>query len=496
MRSFRTEGEDTREDGSDRVARLFGIVQASRAYFGMKDAQQLLVVAAMVRDLAIATTIVPVPIVREPDGLAMSSRNIYLAAAERTAAARISAALEAGAAIYAGGVRKGAAIRDGVSGSGAFIPNSDNFNVEVLLELPRNPDYWKMGADGLALPYLDSTEHHNITDATATEAAWRNKQVDAAAFPLSLVQVQGIMADFPDTHQSRRSFGFTILTGWFNFSEWPGEDGQGNPYLDRRFAMATHMAVDRFQMIDTVYLGDARPSVNGSTPWFDGAWAPPEEELLTWPGWRVDREEDIAELRGLIDASGYDTSRGLNLLIPDIWEGTYPGVTETEQAMFQNAMGFDVTFEVQPYTVILQRLEDGTYPGSGPQWGNPPANLDPSNGWNNGLIPGGSSNFPSWNYDYAPVTELVTKMQTELDMAARQELVREATLILAGQHPEHGLDGIQNTWGVMNGIQRVVAHNYTHVPDDVNGRNVWQFAHAAHHWESIWMDTNHPDYPG
>ncbi len=383
------------------------------------------------------------------------------------------------------------------SGSGAFIPNSDSWNVETLLDLPRNPDYWKNGEDGLPLPYLEGTEQHTITDSTATEAAWRAKQVDAAAFPLSLVQVQGIMADFPETHQGRRSFGFTIGTGWFNFSpDWSGSDGEGNPYLDRRFAMAVHMAVDRFQMIDTVYLGDARPSVNGSTPWFDGAWAPPEEELLTWPGWRVDRDGDIAELRGLLEASGYDTSRGLELIIPDLWEGTYPGITETEQAMFQNALGFDVTFDVQPYTIVLQRLEDGTYPGSGPQWGNPPSNLDPSNEWANGLLPGGSSNFPSFNYDFPPVTERVEKMQTEMDTEKRKALASEVTLILVGQDPAYGLDGIQNFWGVMNGIQRTVTHNYAFIPDDVEGRNVWQFAHAAHHWESIWMDITHPDYPG
>ena len=386
---------------------------------------------------------------------------------------------------------------DLVSGSGAFIPNSDSWNVETMLDLPRNPDYWKMGVDGAALPYIDGTEQHTITDGTATEAAWRNKQVDAAAFPLSLVQVEGIMADFPETHQSRRSFGFTIGTGAFNYlPEWAGEDGLGNPYLDRRFAMAMQMAVDRFQMIDTVYLGDARPSVNGFTPWFDVAWAPPEDELLQLPGYRVDREQDITELRALIDASGFDTSRSVNLLIPDIWEGTYPGVTETEQAMFENALGFSVTFEVQPYTVITGRLQDGTYPGSGPQWGNPPANLDPTNVWNNTLLPGGSGNWPAFNYDFQPVTDRVTAMQTELDTDARKELATQVTNILTGQDPEFGLDGIQNAWGVMNGIQRVVVHNYAHMPDDVNGANVWQFAHAAHHWEGSWIDTNHPDYPG
>ena len=57
------------------VLKLFGIVQPDRAYFGEKDAQQLAVVRRLVTDFNVPVTIVPVPTVREPDGLALSSRN-------------------------------------------------------------------------------------------------------------------------------------------------------------------------------------------------------------------------------------------------------------------------------------------------------------------------------------------------------------------------------------------------------------------------------------
>jgi pantoate--beta-alanine ligase len=68
------------------VLKLLNAVSPDRAYFGRKDAQQLRVVQRMVRDLDLATQIVPCDIVREPDGLAMSSRNVYLTPAERLAA--------------------------------------------------------------------------------------------------------------------------------------------------------------------------------------------------------------------------------------------------------------------------------------------------------------------------------------------------------------------------------------------------------------------------
>ncbi|HET9129314.1 MAG TPA: pantoate--beta-alanine ligase [Terriglobia bacterium] len=68
------------------VLKLFNIVQPDFAYFGEKDYQQLCVIRRMVEDFNLRVTIVPVPTHREPDGLAMSSRNVYLSAEERAAA--------------------------------------------------------------------------------------------------------------------------------------------------------------------------------------------------------------------------------------------------------------------------------------------------------------------------------------------------------------------------------------------------------------------------
>jgi pantoate--beta-alanine ligase len=85
------------------VTMLFNAVQPHRAYFGEKDWQQLQVVRRMVRDLHLPVTIVPVPIVRESDGLAMSSRNVRLSPVERVAALCIPRALAAARAAFEAG---------------------------------------------------------------------------------------------------------------------------------------------------------------------------------------------------------------------------------------------------------------------------------------------------------------------------------------------------------------------------------------------------------
>lgn len=92
------------------VARLFELVRPARAYFGEKDWQQLQVVRQLVRDIQSPVEIVAVPIAREPDGLAMSSRNVRLSPADRAHALCVPRALAAARSAFAAGARSRAAL--------------------------------------------------------------------------------------------------------------------------------------------------------------------------------------------------------------------------------------------------------------------------------------------------------------------------------------------------------------------------------------------------
>jgi pantoate--beta-alanine ligase len=93
------------------VAKLFNAVQPHKAYFGQKDAQQAAVIRQMTRDLSYPIEIVICPIVREPDGLAMSSRNVYRNPEERKAATVLYRALNAAKNVYENGERDAEKLR-------------------------------------------------------------------------------------------------------------------------------------------------------------------------------------------------------------------------------------------------------------------------------------------------------------------------------------------------------------------------------------------------
>jgi pantoate--beta-alanine ligase len=123
------------------VAILFDLIGADHAYFGQKDAQQVMVIRQMARDLAIPTEVIACPTVREPDGLALSSRNVHLTPNERAAAPVLRRALLAARRAWEAGERSGDALRDAMW--------------EVLTAEPLATPAYVSVADGRTLRELD-----------------------------------------------------------------------------------------------------------------------------------------------------------------------------------------------------------------------------------------------------------------------------------------------------------------------------------------------------
>ena len=126
------------------VAILFDLVGAERAYFGQKDAQQVMVIRQMARDLAIGTEVVACPTIREPDGLALSSRNVHLSPDERAAAPVLRRALLAARARWAAGELDGERLRDTM--------------FEILSQEPLVEVEYVSVADGATLAELDRVD--------------------------------------------------------------------------------------------------------------------------------------------------------------------------------------------------------------------------------------------------------------------------------------------------------------------------------------------------
>ena len=145
------------------VLKLFNIVQPDAAWFGQKDAQQCAVLRSMAADLDLPVEVIVAPTVREPDGLAMSSRNVYLAPPERAAATVLIRALRAAEADFEAGERNADQLRQAMS--------------EVIAAEPlARPDYASI-ADPDSLSELDTVDARGALASLAVRI-WTTRLID------------------------------------------------------------------------------------------------------------------------------------------------------------------------------------------------------------------------------------------------------------------------------------------------------------------------------
>jgi len=145
------------------VAKLLNSVQPDVAYFGRKDAQQVAVIRRMVRDLDIPVRIEALPIVREPDGLAMSSRNAYLSVADRERATALSRALRevervAGEATIAASLEAGRRVLAGAGIEPEYLEARDPDSLQPVTDLSEGPALVALAAQIGDARLIDNTE--------------------------------------------------------------------------------------------------------------------------------------------------------------------------------------------------------------------------------------------------------------------------------------------------------------------------------------------------
>lgn len=161
------------------VGKLFNLTQPDTAYFGQKDAQQVVVIRRMVADLNFPIEVVVCPIMREPDGLAMSSRNVYLNARERQAATVLNRAIRAAGDAYTHGERHLERLREMIR--------------DVLVSEPLAQVDYVSVADTATLAEL-----HDETDApmlvSLTAQVGKPRLLDNALLPLDLNTRVGLTA--------------------------------------------------------------------------------------------------------------------------------------------------------------------------------------------------------------------------------------------------------------------------------------------------------------
>ena len=368
-----------------------------------------------------------------------------------------------------------------ISGTGPFIPAELDENLRV--QLVRNRDYWK-SYDGQQMPFFDSITWHVFSDPAAVEAAYRNGVLDHATWgTLSATQVDGIHDDFPDHIRYDRGE-LQPLGMRFNYNA----DWTENPWRDRRVPYAFHLAMDRDAIIDFVFLGKGKPSTIQRLNWYH-RWVILDDEMRQLPGYRPNKEQDIADARALLDAAGVDPEAEFPLVNAREFEAAHRGSSELYANMFSDALGIPVKITLESYDSISQQLAEGKFPGHAPIW-LPSGTDNPTSAWNNELVFGASGNRE--RYNFAPVEELVKRMQATIDVYGGYELAREVSLILLGEDERYGLDGFAPTSIVGNGLESSIYRPYLNLPE--RAKSTW--GNEGYHWnKEAWFTQYHPDLP-
>ena len=349
------------------------------------------------------------------------------------------------------------------SGSGPYVPVELN---GFTLSLARSANWW-----GETPAYLDGvvlTRPGNDRLGADYVAA----EIDALDFPLNSEQADILQNASPESVRYEYPIDTPVQLSFGR------RDDPEDPLSDPRLGAAIAQSIDRFALIERLYAGDARPS--GPVPWFLGGWALPEERLLEFPGYRPNKDDDLAEIALLVEAAGGAEAIGeVRLVVPDLFESFYPGIGQSVAGMVERNAGLTMSPVFRSYAEITEQLEAGVLP-SFLGWGPAPLQADPTDAWRDSVASDGAANYGG--YVNAEVDALIEEMGATFDTGARQRLAHQVQELLL----------TTGFWrqNLTNGVQLGVRHPYFH-PDP----RLHDFAWSMHHLAGSWIDVEADGYP-
>ncbi len=325
--------------------------------------------------------------------------------------------------------------------------------------------------------YLDGQAYVPLfTDNSALQAAWEQKQVDSFG-PNTVQSLNDLKDRYKGKIRDVPSFSSNpIICGSYHMG--------GAPWNNPNLIGAIFRAYDRRLLIQQFHGG--RGAISGSIPPTQAAFGIPEKELITYPGYLVDRDKENTEAKKMWEAGGGPALGDVTIDIPDIFEPLY-GASAIITSMLNKNLGTNqFKAKIEPYSTITSKIVQGKY-------GNGNANL--WYGWDTEILDLEPTSFLIANYKsdspLAKVTfgvkidaldALLVKLGTELNLDKRKEMTREAErLLLKAYGGGRPYSHVQ--------ITNTLAWNYWHGPESA------PFS-TAHLMVNAWIDPDDPTYQG
>ncbi len=261
------------------------------------------------------------------------------------------------------------------SGSGPYTPRAYN---GFELTLARSTNWWRQDSayvDGVIFTSGDPNSIVGLYDAAA---------VDRADFPLTNETVETLSELKPQhpTFEQPLNASVELLV--------PLALDPDSALADPRIARAISIAIDRPALVERLYGGHGHAV--GPLPWYLEGWSLSEQRLAAFPGYRNDRETDLAEVTALISAAGGTDVAPIPLVVADLFEGFFAGSGEAVHSMIADASGLEVALEYRPFAEAIDQLRDGErfcFLG----WGAVPQQADPTDDWRRTLRSDGDQHW-------------------------------------------------------------------------------------------------------